>query len=148
MNNGSFAVVAGVDGSPESRDALAWAVNEARLRAGSVLAVTAWEFPLLTTGLEIPSIEREAFAEASAHLLDVAVGAVSDGDVPIRTSVVHGSPAKVLLDAAEDADLVVVGSRGLGGFAGLLLGSVSAHLVHHCPCTVVVVRTGRGERPS
>ncbi|WP_334170920.1 universal stress protein [Sinomonas sp.] len=135
-----FVAVVGVDGSPQSREALAWAAEEAALRGGRVVAVTAWEFPLLVTGLETVAMDREAFAHAAERVLDLAVGAVSGGDVRIDTVVGHGSPAKVILEAAEGADLVVVGSRGLGGFAGLLLGSVSAHLVHHCPCTVVVIR--------
>ncbi|KHL01897.1 universal stress protein [Sinomonas humi] len=139
-DNPAFVAVAGIDGSAQSREALAWAVEEAGLRGGRVVAVTAWEFPLLVTGLEAVSMEREAFANAATHVLDLAVGAVARPDVPIETLVGHGSPAKVILEAARDADVVVVGSRGLGGFAGLLLGSVSAHLVHHCPCTVVVIR--------
>jgi nucleotide-binding universal stress UspA family protein len=139
-NSAGFLAVAGVDGSPQSREALGWAIKEAELRGGRVVAVTAWEFPPLATGLEVVSMEREAFANAATHVLDVAVGALSVSDVPVQTLVAHGSPAKVLIEAAEGADVVVVGSRGLGGFAGLLLGSVSAHLVHHCPCTVVVIR--------
>ena len=136
-----FLIVVGVDGSEPSREALAWAVDEARLRGGRVVAVTAWEFPILTTGgLETVSMDQAAFASVATNLLNQTVDAVAGGDVPIQRTVSHGSPAKVIIDAAEGADLVVVGSRGLGGFTGLLLGSVSAHLVHHCPCTVVVVR--------
>ncbi|HKU11815.1 universal stress protein [Sinomonas sp.] len=85
-------------------------------------------------------MEREAFARAATRVLDLAAGALSPRDVPIQTLVGHGSPARVLIEAADGADVVVVGSRGLSGLAGLLLGSVSAHLVHHCPCPVVVIR--------
>ncbi|WP_422935112.1 universal stress protein [Sinomonas sp. P47F7] len=135
-----FVVVAGVDGSPESYEALAWAVDEARLRGGEVLAVTGWEYRVVTVGMEAASLDKPAFAESAARILTEAVKAVHARDVQIRKLAAHGSPAKVIIDAAKDADLVVVGSRGHGGFAGLLLGSVSAHLVHHCPCTVVVIR--------
>ena len=106
-----------------------------------MVAVTAWEFPILTTGgTETFTMDQEAFASVASGLLDQTVAAVDGGEVPIQTVVGHGSPAKVIIEAAKDADLVVVGSRGLGGFTGLLLGSVSAHLVHHSPCTVVVVK--------
>lgn len=144
QNTDAYTVVAGVDGSPQSHEALAWAAEEARIRGGRLVAVTAWELPILTTGgYETVSMDREAFASVAAGLLDSALQTLTRGDVPIQTVVSHGSPAKVIIEAAKDADLVVVGSRGLGGFTGLLLGSVSAHLVHHCPCTVVVVRPAR-----
>jgi nucleotide-binding universal stress UspA family protein len=61
-------------------------------------------------------------------------------DIPVETSVIEGQPAPVLLDAASDADLLVVGSHGHGRFAGMLMGSVSTHCVEHASCPVVVVR--------
>ncbi|MCU7826421.1 universal stress protein [Kitasatospora sp. DSM 101779] len=134
-------IVAGVDGSPSSVDALRWAVGQAHAVGAVVEAVIAWQDSVSPgwTG----AADAEGFAAGIARkILDVAIAEVSDPDRPvwIGARVVEGGAAPVLLDAARGADLLVVGSRGRGGFTGALLGSVSQHCVQHAPCPVVVVR--------
>ncbi|MEU9126888.1 universal stress protein [Kitasatospora sp. NPDC048540] len=137
-------IVVGVDGSPSSRAALRWALAQARLEGAAVEAVTAWDFPPLSGwGLTIPGPQIE---EAARLALADTVEQEQEGDapgppVPVRQRTEYGHPADVLLQAAGGAHLLVVGTRGLGGFTGTLLGSVSRHCVEHAPCPVVVVRT-------
>jgi nucleotide-binding universal stress UspA family protein len=145
-------IVVGVDASEESRAALAWAVEEGRLRGAPVLAVNAWELPVVATpsGLVPPSTAaladptelREAAGELVRSLVEQA--SADAGDVDIRGIAVEGRAASALIDVAErqNAQLVVVGTRGHGGFLGLLLGSVSEQVVRHAPCPVVVHRRG------
>jgi|SRR5215218_899814 len=148
-------IVAGVDASEESRAALAWAVEEARLRSASVLAVHAWELPVVPTasGLIPPSAEVltdvTGIKEAAEELVRSIVQQVAGSpDVDVRPLAVEGKPANALIDTAERerAQLIVVGSRGHGGFMGLLLGSVSEQVVRHAPCPVVVHRGGSEKR--
>jgi nucleotide-binding universal stress UspA family protein len=137
-------IVAGVDGSPPSVDALRWAVRQAELTGGAVDAVIAWQFPLAAGGLgwaPTAGLDNTDFAGVAARFLSAAVAAVSPPpSVKVRELVVEGYPARVLLDAAKDADLLVVGHRGHGAFTEALLGSVSANCVHHAHCPVVVIR--------
>jgi nucleotide-binding universal stress UspA family protein len=95
----------------------------------------------------MPVADVSDFAGLSAEILDKAIAEARNAThesapVEIRPRVVEGNPAQALLDTAKDADLLVVGSRGHGGFTEALLGSVSQHVVHHAPCPVVVVRGG------
>jgi nucleotide-binding universal stress UspA family protein len=137
-------IVAGVDGSPSSLAALRWAVRQAQRTGGTVDAVIAWQFP--ATGnfgwAPVSAIDDLDFESIAKHTLDQAIGGLGElaAGVPVRPLVVQGLPAQVLLDASDGADLLVVGSRGHGGFAEALLGSVSQHLVHHASCPVVVMR--------
>ena len=133
-------IVVGIDGSPGAARALAWALQEARLR-GCALQVV-YSFPALvsyagTTAHEFyPQVAKEAeqvFEQALADLPGLA-------EVPLERTLVSGSPAGHLVDASRGAALLVVGSRGLGGFRDMLLGSVSTHCMHHAHCPVVVVR--------
>jgi nucleotide-binding universal stress UspA family protein len=145
-------IVVGVDGSPGSVAALAWAVAEGRLRGASVHAVHAWELPLAPgeagsyVAVGEPSSEHDLEAvgrtlEATAdEALRESVRGVDTTGVELRSESVEGRPADALLGAAEDADLLVVGSRGRGGFKGLVLGSVSQRVAHHARCPVVIVR--------
>lgn len=137
-------IVVGVDGSPESRAALRWALAEARLRGADVQAVYVWSIPVIP-GRELgPSYVlpmEDLRAEAGAVLDAVLADEVTDG-VQVTPVVVEGNPADMLVEAGKEADLLVVGSRGHGGFAGLLLGSVSAQLAHHAACPLVIVRRG------
>lgn len=139
--DGGFRIVAGVDGSAPSRLALEWAVTEARLRHGQVRAVTAWEFPPVTVGMEGLVRDPDVFPQAARLLQNEALKRVDSEGVMVTGDVIQGNTAAVLLRAAENADLLVVGSRGLGGFTGLLLGSVSTQVLHHSPCPVLVVRS-------
>jgi nucleotide-binding universal stress UspA family protein len=134
-------IVAGVDGSETSDRALRWALDDALARSGIVAAVHAWHVPF-SMSLTAGTREHSVFEDAAGHLLDQVVDATAAEyrDVPVERVLVRASPADALLGAARDAALVVVGGRGVGGFRGLLLGSVSQHLAHHAPCPVVVVR--------
>lgn len=136
-----FRIVAGVDGSAPSRLALEWAVMEARLRNGQLRAVTAWEFPPVTVGMEGLIRDPDVFPQTARRLQNEALNRVDSEGVTVTCDVIQGNAAAVLLRAAENADLLVVGSRGLGGLTGLLLGSVSTQVLHHSPCPVLVVRT-------
>jgi nucleotide-binding universal stress UspA family protein len=141
-------IVVGIDGSDRSRDALRWAVDEAKLRQDKVLAVHVWEppvFPAVDTPLAtdppayLPELIGHAQERAEALVARVAAE-VRDGGVEVEPMAIEGAATSVLVDLAEDADLIVVGSRGKGGLAGLLLGSVSQQVVQHAPCPVVVHR--------
>ena len=136
---GAGRIVVGVDGSPSAEQALRWAVGQARLTGQQVDAVITWHVPN-GSGLD-PALVDIDWAGDSAELLDQTVLKALDGAAPppIGRHVLQGHPARVLLDAAAHAALLVVGSRGHGGFAGLLPGSVSQHVVAHAVCPVVVV---------
>jgi nucleotide-binding universal stress UspA family protein len=144
-------IVVGVDGSDASKDALRWAVEEARLRDAPVVAVHAWQLPAMTPDIGplaasaagpyelaelLPQLEQSARLVVEDAVQEVA----GDTSVEIQPVAVEGPPARALIDAARDADLLVVGSRGHGGFTGLLLGSVSLQAVQHAPCPVVICR--------
>ncbi len=133
-------IVVGVDGSASSKQALAWAVGQARLTGAVVEAVTAWEFPT-AYGYPVPVLDVN-FSELATKTVTDAIAEISVGaDArPIRYRVVEGNAAQALVDASAGADLVVVGSRGHGGFIGALLGSTGQHLVQNARCPVVVIR--------
>jgi nucleotide-binding universal stress UspA family protein len=139
-------VVAGVDGSPASVSALRWAIRQAGLTGAAVDAVIAWHYPVVVSGGYgvAPMVTAGGFdyQENAEKVLSGAINAACDpgSGVPVRARVVEGNAAQVLLDAADGADLLVVGSRGHGGFTEALLGSVSQHCVHHAGCPVVVIR--------
>jgi nucleotide-binding universal stress UspA family protein len=144
-------IVVGTDGSPGAQQAVGWALGEARLRKAPLHVVHAWMVPLvdalpdpwlLTVPIGHTQDElEERVAQAARELLEgvVAEAKVAAPELDIVGELAEMRPAEALLGAAWDADLLVVGSRGRGGFAGLLLGSVSAQCVHHAPCPVVVV---------
>lgn len=132
-------IIVGVDGSPASIDALRWAARQASLTGAEVKAVHAWEYPRASGGYPIATAVD--WPSNARTVLDIAVTAAFGSQTdPIAREVVEGHPAKVLIDAAADADLLVVGSRGHGGFVGMLLGSVSERVAAHAPCPVLVVR--------
>lgn len=136
------SIVVGVDGSRPARRALEWAIDEARLRGAAVRVITAWEYPSAAVGME-GTLEVADIEAGARRLQAAALEKVPHEDLDVAAHVVRGGAAALLVDASTDADLVVVGSRGHGGFAGLLLGSVSSQVVHHSLCTVVVVRDPR-----
>jgi nucleotide-binding universal stress UspA family protein len=133
-------IVVGVDGSVPSKAALAWAVQQARLTGAVVEAVIAWEFPA-TYGYPV-LVSDVNWEELAGQVVTDAIGEVcgSAGDVAVRHKVVEGNAAQVLVAASAGAELLVVGSRGHGGFVEALLGSVGQHCVHHATCPVVVIR--------
>jgi nucleotide-binding universal stress UspA family protein len=137
-------IVVGVDGSDASIRALRWALREARLRGARVRVVHAWSYPQVSTYHEAAHVSSVPFAEEAAALLDQVVEqAESDAEgVQVEKKVVEGEAAPALVEAARDASMLVVGSRGLGGFSGLLLGSVSQQCAHHATCNLVIVRDG------
>lgn len=139
------AVVVGVDGSPGSLAALRFAVEEARARGALLRAVLAWSIPIGgdLPGALVPDLVADFQREAEQELADV-LASVDTSRVEIEPVTVEGPAARSLLRASEDAALLVVGSRGRGGFKGLLLGSVSGHCVRHARCPVVVVREPSG----
>lgn len=144
----SGRVVVGVDDSEGGAVALRWALEEARLREATLEVVHAWQqfIPLavpagVTSGPSRDDMESAA-RELATLVVDEVIGA-HDPVVTVKVEVDEGSPAEVLVRAAGSADLLVVGSRGRGGFAGLLLGSVSQQCAHHARCPVVIVPPGR-----
>jgi nucleotide-binding universal stress UspA family protein len=138
-------IVVGVDGSQGSKTALKWAMNQARLTGATVEAITSWQDPAqygTAYGWTAAAFEGDTFATAMVKVLDDTVADVAaqmPHPVTVLTQVVEGHPAEALLRAAAGAQLLVVGSRGHGTFAGIILGSVSQHCVQHAPCPVVVV---------
>jgi nucleotide-binding universal stress UspA family protein len=144
----SGRIVVGVDGSEQGRPALAWALEEARLRNWVVTAVHAYTIPpvLLSPGpgpLAPPAAPEpelvERLEESAEHLLERELDDANTEGVEVERRVVSGPAAEALVQAGRGADLLVVGTRGLGGFKGLLLGSVSHQVTNHAPCPVVVV---------
>jgi nucleotide-binding universal stress UspA family protein len=139
------SVVVGVDGSEGSRRALAWAAEEAHEHQARLTVITAWTRPPAPVGPGYGSLRGYAevdFSEPAEQQLTQAVAAVltEDADLVVERVLIEGHPAPRLIEASTRADLVVVGCRGHGGFAGMLLGSVSQHVVAHAHCPVVVVR--------
>jgi nucleotide-binding universal stress UspA family protein len=147
-------VVVGIDGSEGSEAALRFALEEARLRGAILRVVHAYVLPLSEVApdpflLEFPSVpgpELEAIADdlgkGASSLIDAAIDRVLAGGeagVELERVAIEGSPAAALIDQAEGADLLVVGSRGHGRVHGLLLGSVSQQCVSHAPCPVAIV---------
>lgn len=134
-------IVVAVDGSSTSRRALAWAADAARARQARLVVVHAWLPTMLVTFDCALPVDAEPFATAAHRVIDEALeGVETDGlGEPVERRLIEDTPARAILDAATDASLIVVGSRGRGGFAGLLLGSVSQHVITHADCPVVVV---------
>ena len=135
-------IVVGVDGCGGSQRALQWAIEAAGRRAATVEALHAWE-PGLTSGLYSGAVfTEESVQEAGEKVLEDTIAAADPaGSTKVERRCVTAQPAAALIEAAKDADLLVVGSRGLGGFYRLLIGSVSSQVAHHAPCPVVVVPT-------
>lgn len=141
---GAGRIVVGIDGSESSKAALRWAVRQARLAGATLRVVMTWEVPTFAYASGMPYPGDLDLAGASRRTLDKAIGDVvgaRDG-LEVSSVVVESHPALALLAEAVDAELLVVGTRGHGAFAGMLLGSVSEHCVAHSTCPVVVVPSG------
>ena len=135
-------IVVGVDGSKPSRAALSWAAAEAADHQAELVVVSVWEPPLIPP-MGNPSLGREVVTSesTSGDLVQVIRDELGENPpVLVQPRVAEGNPAHVLIESSEDADLLVVGTRGHGGFAGLLLGSVSQHVAAYAKCPVAVVR--------
>lgn len=136
-------IVVGVDGSHSSKEALRWAVRQAELTETSVEAVIAWHYPEPTGGYGYRPVSANGLADfaqtAGKTLADAIADTVDPAtSVPVAQRVVEGNPASVLLKASASADVLVIGSRGLGGFASALLGSVSQHCAYHATCPILI----------
>lgn len=134
-------IIVGVDGSQPSREALHWAAREARLRRAALQVIMSWHLPYVAAyPYASPAFEPSVLEEEARQRLDEIVDGVDVSGIPqVDRILTMGEPAATLLTASKDADLVVVGSRGLGGFAELVLGSVSHHLAHHATCPLVII---------
>lgn len=135
-------IVVGIDGSPHSRRALRWAVEEAALRGARVEAIMTWHEPYLDGTWALPvSVDLDGLEKSYRTLLDEIVDGTDARALsePIERILIRGGAAGCLLDAATGADMVVVGSRGHGGFMGLILGSVSHQVASHATCPVVII---------
>lgn len=139
-------IVAGVDGSSGAHAALEFAVAEASLRGALLRIVCAWEIPTAAyAGGFTPGMDASVFDAFRSYAETVTREATAEAkrlqpDLECEGKTVHGQAAEALLEEARGANLIVVGNRGRGGFASLLLGSVSQEVVQHAPCPVIVVR--------
>jgi nucleotide-binding universal stress UspA family protein len=139
-------IVVGIDGSDVSKEALRWAVEDARARGAEVVALHAYEVPVPAPEavpappVDLPALVAEAHAGAVQFVTDVVTEVAGDAvTVDVAPIAVEETPARALLDAARDADLLVVGSHG-HGLSGLLLGSVSLECAQHAACPVLIYR--------
>lgn len=140
-------IVVGVDGSADADQALDWAVREARLRGASLQIVTVWADPYRNYFADVGKAsdldEKElVLARSSRTLADGTAHRVQllEPELDVSTLVIEGGPAHRLIEASWGAELLVLGTRGRGGFLGLVLGSVSQQCIAHAHCPVVVVR--------
>jgi nucleotide-binding universal stress UspA family protein len=138
-------IIVGIDGSTHSRRALEWAVNEAAVRRVPLTVLTVnqavagyWGGPVAYPGDQDLTEKARGAAQEET---DTVLEKVDEGSRPLSVTVraVTGLPAEELLSATADADMIVVGSRGAGGFKRLLLGSVSTQVTHHARCPIVVI---------
>jgi nucleotide-binding universal stress UspA family protein len=136
-------IVVGIDGSEGSQHALEFAFREAKLRGADVHAVTTWQVPTMAyPGGYIPPIpSRSEWAKGAKEALGKALDSCNGAKAGVDVSCIvrEGQAADVLVEESAHADLLVVGSRGLGGFRGLLVGSVSQQCAHHAHCPVAIV---------
>jgi nucleotide-binding universal stress UspA family protein len=133
-------IVVGVDGFESSKAALRWAIHQAKLTGAVVEAVTAWHVPA-GTGV-VPIADMPDYQEDAQSVLGEAIAEMctTDTEVEVCPRVLAGRAAQVLVEEAQGAELLVLGSRGHGGLAEALLGSVGQFCVHHAPCPVVIMR--------
>jgi nucleotide-binding universal stress UspA family protein len=141
-------VVVGHDGSGCAQEALEWAARLAERASWPLHVVRSWRIATAPQpsswemGYVPPMTDYEKAVQADLEA-DVAAALGAEGARRATCHVVHVAPVKALIQAAEHADLLVVGARGRGGFAGLMLGSTSDQITHHAPCPVTVVRSRR-----
>ncbi len=140
-------IVAGVDGSEGSKHALRWAARQAGFTGATLEVVTGWEYPAFF-GFAPAVPDDVDYAELAGQALNDTIEEVFGADRPagLATRVIAKHPALALVEASDGAELLVVGSRGYGGFADALLGSVSTFCVHHANCPVTVIRPAHHKR--
>jgi nucleotide-binding universal stress UspA family protein len=140
-DSAELVIVVGVDGSSGSQNALDFALAEGALRGAEVRAVCTWDYPVTYNAAFV--IPFEGLEDGAGAILAEAVALATkkrSETTPSVTSVVrYGHASEVLVDEARNATMLVVGSRGHGGFVGMLIGSISQGCVTHAPCPVVVV---------
>ena len=137
-------IVVGVDGSAGSRKALTWAAAEAADHGADLVVINAWEHTLPPPAGN-PTVSEKYVPEPSQRTAEDLLQVIKqelgeDPPVLVQPRVKQGRPAKVLIEESANADLLVVGQRGHGGFVGLVLGSVSQHVAAYAQCPVTVVR--------
>ena len=140
--DGTQRIIVGIDGSETAEEALRWALDEARARQASVSVVHAWHIPNVAGYPQTTYLFDPGGLEHSAReVLDAAVAGADTSGLPsaVERHLVSAGAAEALLEASKGSDLIVVGSRGRGGFSALLLGSVSHQLAHHATCPLVVI---------
>jgi nucleotide-binding universal stress UspA family protein len=137
-------IVVGVDGSDASVAALEWGIAQARVTGATVKAVMTWHLPYSAYGVSGDMDLGESCREELARAISSAGG--DDPGVTITPVVIAGAPAPTLIQLSEDADLLVVGSRGHGAFSGMVLGSVSQHCLGQAACPTVVVPDPKHDR--
>lgn len=135
-------VVVGVDGSPASRAAVAWAATEAEARGVGLTLAHGWSAPFVGAyPFGASTFDPRLFEEGAREVLDAALVDLAASDLEIEPVLRYGTGGSAILEVAEGASLVVVGSRGFSGLKGWILGSVSNQVVHHSPGSVVVIPT-------
>jgi nucleotide-binding universal stress UspA family protein len=141
MSSSAPTIVVGVDGSKASRDALAWAATQADQTGARLEVIRCWRQPV-TYGYAPDYGEDADFAKDAREELDELLDQVlgPEPKILLEARVTEGHAAPILVEASRSADLLVVGSRGHGAFAGMLLGSTSHYCANHASCPVVVVR--------
>jgi nucleotide-binding universal stress UspA family protein len=136
-------IVVGMDGSEQAARALRWATDEARVHGARLVVIAAWREPLpidaAGMGVVPPDVSDE-IEQGTRRMLSGQLGGADVTGVEVEHRVIEEDPVAALLEASEDADLLVLGAREHGGLTSLLVGSVSDSLVHRAKCPVVVVR--------
>lgn len=137
-------ILVGVDGSPSSLDALRYAARLADAFDAPIEAVTTWSYPAFTPYQMVAEWDPE---EDAKTIVDQAVEEAFGGNPPegLTRTIICGPPARTLIEMSDSAGMLVLGSRGRGGFAGLLLGSVSAACAEHAKCPVLIIRGRRAD---
>lgn len=145
--NPELPILVAVDGSPANEAAVGFAFAEANARGVSLVALHVWAHPMSSGPGDMQSLvyDEAVVQEEETRVLAEALAGWHDQypDVPVQRRTVHGRIRRTIIDAAREAQLVVVGARGHGGFTGLLLGSVSQAVLHHSPCPTAIVPTPR-----
>lgn len=143
-------IVVGVDGSSQAEKAIDWALEESRVHGDDVILVHSWQYPSLAltgyAGETLPVFGADDIKKLAEEFLATSIKRVRKRapDVHLDSLLVEGHPAAALVEASDGARLLVVGTRGLGGFKGMLMGSVSTACAHHARCPMVIVP----ERPT